>query len=246
MFSFTAADAARAAGVASDVARPALARLEAKHQVFSPARGLYVCIPPEYRTWGAVPASWFVDPLMHHLDRRYYVGLLSAAELHGAAHQRPQAFQIVVDRTVRDRQFGRVRLRFLKGADISELPTLRMNVPTGVIVVSSPELTALDLANRPDDGGGLHNVATILMELVSAEKIDVGRLAPVASRFPRAAGRRLGWLLETFTGLEAADLAEAEAGGGGEPSALDPHAPRLGRVDRRWSLRLNASVEPDR
>jgi predicted transcriptional regulator of viral defense system len=136
-------------------------------------------------------------------------------------------------------------MRFLKHADISKLPTVRMNVPTGVMVVSTPELTALDLANRPDGGGGLHNVATVLMELVSADKIDVRQLAPLALRFPRAAGRRLGWLLETFAGLEAADLAAVYVGGRDEPSALDPHGPRRGQVDRRWSLRLNTSVEPD-
>jgi predicted transcriptional regulator of viral defense system len=125
------------------------------------------------------------------------------------------------------------------------LPTACINVPTGVMVVSTPELTALNLANRPDDGGGLHNVATVLMDLVSPNRIDVEKLAHLAHHFPRAAGRRLGWLLETFTGIDPAGLAEAAAGGGDEPSALDPHGRRLGRVDR-WRLRLNTSVEPDR
>ena len=35
----------------------------------------------------------------------YYVGLLSAAELFGAAHQRPQVFQVVVDKYLPDRAF---------------------------------------------------------------------------------------------------------------------------------------------
>jgi len=27
-------------------------------------------VPPEYRSWGAVPAAWFIDPMMWHLGRR--------------------------------------------------------------------------------------------------------------------------------------------------------------------------------
>src|SRR6266508_1228496 len=83
---FTTEDAAAAAGIGPDSARPALARLVKNKLAFSPARGLYIPIPPEYRSWGAVPAAWFIDSLMAHLERDYYVGYLSAAEVHEAAH----------------------------------------------------------------------------------------------------------------------------------------------------------------
>ena len=56
-----------------------LQRQRKQRRVFSPTRGLYVVIPPEYRSWGVVPADWFIDDLMRHLGRRYYVALLSAA-----------------------------------------------------------------------------------------------------------------------------------------------------------------------
>ena len=42
-------------------------------------------IPPEFRSWGAVPATHFIDPMMRFLGHDYYVGYLSAAEAHGAA-----------------------------------------------------------------------------------------------------------------------------------------------------------------
>jgi predicted transcriptional regulator of viral defense system len=244
-YAFTSSDAARAAGISPDAARVALARLVTKKLIFSPARGLYICIPPEYRTWGALPAPWFVDPLMNHLGRSYYVGLLSAAEQHGAAHQRPQSFQVVVDRKVRDRTFGRVRLRFVSHRAVSDLPTVRMNVPTGTMAVSTPELTAVDLANRPDDAGGLHNLATVVIDLAAEGNVDVAKLTDVGAHFPIAAGRRLGWLLDQFTELDLAPLAESLTRGAAEPSALDPHGPRLGHVDQRWHLRINATVEPD-
>lgn len=137
---FTTDDAAAAAGIRPESARPALARLIKNKLAFSPARGLYIPIPPEYRSWGVVPAASFVDALMHHLDRAYYVGYLSAAEIHGAAHQRPQVFQVVTDRDVRDRDLGRVRLRFITNRAAAELPSTRRNTPTGTMAVATPAL----------------------------------------------------------------------------------------------------------
>jgi hypothetical protein len=49
--------------------------------------------PLEYREAGGPPASWFIDDLMRFLGQPYYVGLLSAAAIHGAAHQQPMVFQ---------------------------------------------------------------------------------------------------------------------------------------------------------
>ena len=60
----------------------------------------------------AADALDFIDALMGAFGRRYFVALLSAAELYGAANQRPQVFQTMVDQPVEDRDFGRVRLRF--------------------------------------------------------------------------------------------------------------------------------------
>jgi len=40
----------------------------------------------------------FIDQLMKHLGRSYCVGLLSAAEIHGADQQRPQVFQVFADK----------------------------------------------------------------------------------------------------------------------------------------------------
>lgn len=242
---FTTDDAAAAAGIKSGSARPALARLIKNRLAFSPARGLYVPIPPEYRSWGVVPAAHFIDALMAHLDRRYYVGYLSAAEVHGTAHQRPQVFQVVVDRDLRDRGSGRVRLRFISNRDAGELPVIRTNTPTGTMAVATPELTALDLINRPKNGGALHNVATVLIDLAQDRKLDDEQLAVLASKFPVAASRRVGWIVEHFTDVGLDALARAVSTAVEEPSKLDQHGPRSGSVDRRWRVRLNREIEPD-
>ena len=242
---FTTEDAAEMAGIKPESARPALARLIKNKLAFSPARGLYIPIPPEFRSWGTVPAAWFIDPFMAHLGRGYYVGYLSAAEVHGAAHQRPQVFQVVVDRDVRDREFGRVRLRFITNRGAAELPTVRVNTPTGTMVVSTPELTAIDLANRPENGGALHNVATVLIDLANDGKLDDKSLARIARSFPIAACRRAGWIIEHFTDLRLDTLARTVSVAIDEPSKLDQHGPRRGSVDRRWRVRVNSVVESD-
>src|SRR5271157_6543085 len=45
-----------------------------------------------------LPPSWYVDDLMRHEGRPYYVGLLRAAELHGASHQAVMEFQVVTNK----------------------------------------------------------------------------------------------------------------------------------------------------
>ena len=77
--------------------KKAATRLGSKRRIVAPRRGFYVIVPLEYRATGAPPPSWFSDNLMRHLGRPYYVGVLSAAALHGAGHQQPQEFQVMTD-----------------------------------------------------------------------------------------------------------------------------------------------------
>ncbi len=216
-------------------------------RLFSPSRGLWVAIPPKYRTWGAPPAVEFLDPLMTHLDREYYVGWLSAAEIHGAAHQRPQALQVAVDRPVENRSFGRSHLQFTQQSSVSELPRQRHNLESGHVWVSTPDLTAVDLVNRPELGGGLSNVATVLFELTESAHLDPPNLARLAGEFSATAVRRLGYLLSFVdapvdtTTLELAVKAMPLP----RPALLDPKLPRHGATDPMWDIIVNTDVEPD-
>ena len=243
--SFTTEEAADLVGGSRPAAHQGLQRLIRKGEVFSPAQGFYVPIPPEYRAWGgSIPAAEFIDQMMRHLDRRYYVGLLSAAEIHGAAHQRPQVFQVMVDKMLRNRDHGRARLRFFVNRRIDDIPTVTSRTRTGDILVSTPEATALDLVTRPLDSAGLDNVATILVELVEDQMLDPIELAKVAEHFPVATVHRLGWLLDTFTeDFDSGPLAALV--GSGSVTALDSQAGRRGTIDQRWRLIVNREIEPD-
>jgi len=244
----TLAEAAEVLGLTDNAASDALTRLRRAGQFFSPTPGLYVAIPPQYRLWGAVPAMDFIDQLMAAVGRVYYVGLLSAAELHGAAHQRPQVFQVMVERQYPDRDFGRVRLRFFTNARAADVPVTLINSATTQVRVSTPEVAALDLASRPNDSGGLSNVATVIGELAEDGKLDPSLLVLVAAMYPQSSVRRLGWLLD----LLEIDLDQdrllpllSESPGGRPNAYLTPGGPRSGRTNRRWGLVENTEVEPD-
>lgn len=222
-----------------------LARLAEKGEMFSPTRGLYVVIAPEFRAWeGAIPAEDFVDPMMRHLGRSYYVGLLSAAQRHGAAHQRPQVTQVMVATPLRNRAFGRVRLGFYVNGRLDETPTQQVTTRTGQLTVSTPEATVFDLVARHGDAGGLDNVATILAELAADETIDPYQLAEVAALAPASAVHRAGWILDEFGGsFDTSPLANVVSTESLTP--LDPHAGRRGKVDPKWRIIVNALIEPD-
>lgn len=223
-----------------------LARLRADRRLFSPARGLNVAVPPEYRSWGVVPADWFVDPMMALLDRRYYVGLLTAAAVHGVVPQAPQVFQVMVDRQLADRDLGRVRLRFHVSqllADGVDLPVEQRTVHTGSLTVATPELTAVDVVAHPDLSGGPHNVAEVVAEL----DLDPARVAEAAGQYPRVVARRLGWLLERIAGRIGLEPLRAVADPTvGELLPLGVHGPRTGTSDRGWGLIVNANLDGDR
>lgn len=240
---FVTAEAQALTGRSEDAVRKGLERLAQASRIFSPSRGFYVVVPPEFRSWGVVPGAHFVDDMMRALDRRYYVALLSAAEMHGAAHQAPQVFQVMVDRHVKDRDLGRVRLRFYTSRHAADGAVEQRNVPTGQLRLSTRELTAVDLVERPDAGGGISNVATVLAELAP---LAGERLAEFAAARERSVARRLGWLLgfvETDADLEP--LRAVAMPGDGEATPLRAGGPRRGSVDRAWNVRVNTEVEPD-
>lgn len=244
-YAVTKTEIVSATGQLPRTADAALRRLKAKRGVASPRRGFYVIVPAEYREAGAPPPSWFVHDLMSFLDQPYYVGLLSAAELHGAAHQRPQELQVVTNRATRPVRAGRGRIRFVKKERVESTPVQLVNTGAGSVRVSTPEATALDLIRYARVSGYLDNVATVLRDL--AERIDPRRLAEAAYPGENATAQRLGYLLERLgSGNKAERLAEAVASRHPSPVPLRPDIrERRGAIDPRWQVIINEEVEPD-
>lgn len=241
----TTAEVVAAMGTDVPAVRASLRRLQAKGEIATPYRGFYVVVPPEYRRLGCLPAEQFVPQLMAHLGEHYYAGLLTAAELHGAAHQRPQAFQVVVRMNRRPIACGKVRLQFVARKDLEQTAVIEHNTPRGPLRVASPEDTALELIGYADQCGGLDNVTSVLAEL--APRLDPQKLHAAAGRSPIAWSQRLGHLLDlTEHGAVADSLVPYVAEHAHFVAPLVRAMPTTGaqRV-ARWKLAVNARVEPD-
>ena len=169
-YSFTSEEARAALKVSPDACKLALNRLAKQGQIASPARGFYVIIPPEYRSLGCLPAHQFIPDLMKYKGLNYYAGLLTAAQYYGAAHQRPQEFQVFLARNRRPIRCGKVRVKFVARKKIDEVLVRSFNTERGELRVSTPEATAFDLAGYPEHVGGLDQVATILSELARRDR----------------------------------------------------------------------------
>jgi predicted transcriptional regulator of viral defense system len=241
-YHFTTADAVKALGVSPVAARAALRRLAAKGAIASPHRGFHVVVPPEYRRLGCLPPEQFVPQLMAQLGLDYYAALLSAAQFHGAAHQRPQAFQVMVERNRAPIACGEVRVEFFARRGVRRVPSVQLNTPRGTLRVSSPEATAIDLVGYASRAGGLDTVATVLAEL--AERINAEKLAIAARLAPVPWAQRLGYLLDLAGAVDKTDpLSEWVRGEAREYVPLMAGGRRGRERSRRWRLVVNAKVE---
>ncbi|MFN7974666.1 MAG: type IV toxin-antitoxin system AbiEi family antitoxin [Acidobacteriota bacterium] len=230
---------------ASPVAvRAALRRLKQKGALAEPSRGFLVIVPSEYRRLGCLPAEQFVPQLMEHLREPYYVALLSAAELHGAAHQRPQVFQVMLPHNRRSIACGQVRVEFVARHDMTSTPIVERRTPRGFVRVATPEAAALELVGYQDRCGGLDNVATVLAEL--AEHVDRAALKGEARRAPVAWVQRLGYLLDLVGKQNLARQLHPCVRSVKEDAPLLRSKRRAGAPrDARWRLAVNSSVVPD-
>ncbi len=244
-YTFTRRDAEAAAGGSPVAVQSALRRLKKKGRIVSPRRGFYVLVPPEYRAAGSPPASWFIDDLMLYCGCEYYVGLLSAAALHGAAHQQPMVFQVLTDRLSARMGAGRVVIDARKSRSVGRSPITRVQTETGTMAISTPEATALDLVRFPRVAGYWNNVATVLAEL--AESMDPGQLLEDAELGQLPDAQRLGYLLDLLDQEQlAGPLAEWLARR--RTTVVRLRTDKAGdreHIDPRWRLVPNEEVEPD-
>jgi len=242
-YHFSSSELRSALGVSEAATRQALRRLAAKREIASPARGFYVIVPPEYRRLGCLPADQFVPALMARRGIRYYVGLLSAAQYHGAAHHRPQEFQVVLQRSRPAIACGSVRVVFVARKNLAAVPVERFNNPRGTIMVSSVEATVVDLVGYMHRAGGLDRLAGVLLELGDA--IGPGRLVEASKSASILWAQRLGYLLEYVgAGDKAALLKEHVARRARNFTKLLPGADADGALrSKDWRLFVNAKIE---
>ena len=223
-----------------------MAALKRRHAIISPAHGLWIPVPPEYMTWGAPPAIDMIDALMRHMGVDYYIGWLSAAQLHGASHHAPQVFQVATSRMVRNRVSGRTRFQFYHRARIGHIHLAKVEARSCMVPVSSKETTLLDVANDIEIAGGIDNAANIIIELCEEAEPDIAKIIDLSAHYPVTALRRLGYLLDEYSDISGLDtLRDACSKHNEAPSILDPQAEKNGAINRDWNIRINREVSLD-
>jgi predicted transcriptional regulator of viral defense system len=251
---FSRDEAQAALGIGRGAFLAAAQKLQKRRRLLNPRQGFYVIVPPQNLNFGSPPPASFIDDLMHHEKRPYYVGLLKAAEIHGAAHQAVMEFQVVTNKQMRTVQLGRSKIVFYFKKDLTKVDSGigDHKTDTGKMKVSSVELTLLDLLRYPEASGGLDNVLTIFAELGS--KLDAGKLAPLCDAFERSVIQRAGYLLDhSGFGQPAQELqAFIERGSHAQWTELDPSlasdsdmAPKIIARDERWRVLVRHLPERD-
>jgi len=243
---FTKDEARKVSGSRESNLKTSLWRLEKKHRIARVRRGFYVVIPLEYSRQGIIPPDWFIHDFMKFIDKTYYVGLLSAAALHGAAHQQPQEFQVVVPKEMRKIRLGQLQIRFFRKSTTGHGAVVQTKTSTGYMRVSTPAVTAVDLVTYSKQTGGLDRVATIINEL--KESIDPKAILDAAQNESACASiQRLGWLLEKLGAAEQAiPLQKYLKKKNPWYVRLDTEQPKRGFPrDPRWRIIVNAAVESE-
>lgn len=127
---------------------------------------------------------------------------------------------------------------------MSDIPTEPRNTTAGIVKISTPEATALDLIGYVRHCAGLDNVATVIAEL--SEKIDSKRLIEVAGYSPVAWVQRLGYLPDLLEENDKADtIADYLKTMRLMPTPLMPGVSIKGaKKNNRWQVFVNSDVEP--
>ena len=251
---FTADEAVQTLGVKRGAFLDAAERLQRRQSLIKPRRGFYVVVPPQYASWGAPPPSWYIDDLMRYEGRPYYVGLLKAAELHGATHQAVMEFQVVTDKRLPDIRAGRTRIAFYYRKNLESVldGIEKRKTDTGKMMVSSVELTALDLVRYAHAGGGIDNIATVLADL--GPELRPRNLAALSVAIERPVIQRLGHLLDYLghadrTGLLFDKLSATSAFSWVELDSKEARHPEFTLPpkarDERWRVIVRRTPEVD-
>jgi predicted transcriptional regulator of viral defense system len=173
-----------------------LNKLFKKGKIVSVYKGFYAIIPPEYRRRKIIPPELFIDALFAYLKRPYYVGLLSAAALHGASHQQAMEYYVFIDKpAIRPTNVEGLKINYVVKNVIPQFGIEKRKTEAGYIDISVAELTAIDLIAYQNRVGGLNRVATVLYEL--SESISPSKLSSILNAdISLSVLQRLGYIFE--------------------------------------------------
>ena len=219
-------------------------RLVNKGSLVMIRQGFYVIITPSYAHQKMLPTNLFIDQLMRYLKRPYYIGLYSAAALHGAGHQQPMDTQVIIKKpSLRAINKSNLRINWFVSNGWQESATQQMKADSGYFEVSTPATTLLDLVAYHKRIGGLNRLMPIIDEL--SEEIRPKDLKNSVPGYPNPVVRRTGYILDHL-GVEklARPCYEYAAKDQMKKAKLSlSHDACDTLIDNPWNLHINTSLD---
>ncbi len=245
-YAFTLEEVKKKFKISNKAINQNLYRLKSKNKIIQIRKEFYALLPPEYAKQGMIPSSLFIDDMMNALNKKYYVGLISAAAIHGASHQQSMETFVITERpALRNIKNKKLKINFFVKSKWNNENIIPTKTDAGYMNVSSPALTALDLLYYIESLG-MNRTVTILEELV--EVIKPNELKKAAKYYPQqAAIQRLGYILETI--IKNQKLSEVLykfiENKKGTNIPLMPGKDKDGKINTKWKIIHNIKIESD-
>ena len=178
--------------------RKELQRLIKKNLIQNLRKSFYVIIPAKYQNVSKIPIQLYVERLFGSIHKDYYLGLYSAAALHGASHQQIQKDYIIYKPpAMREIDKGNFSIKFFQTTNWPKKNIVQKKSDSGLFNVSSPALTLADFLHFQNKLGGINRMLAIIEEL--SETIHLDDVNELISWYPHVnTFQRMGYLLEQF------------------------------------------------
>lgn len=196
----------------------------------------FLIVPPEHRLRGAPPVAAWLDDYLRTQDQRYYVGLLSAAALHGSSNQAVQVTQVLLRQPRRPIAIGKIHLEFYVKSRLELTPLTAIPGLPAPLAVSSPEATALDLIAFSHRLGGIERALDVIKGLKETMTVT-GMRSAIGAGVPVTILQRIGYVFEMLRFDSLADLVQSALPISFPPALLQAHGQRAqGPAREPWAI----------
>src|SRR5690606_24693536 len=247
-YSFSREEYMAYSGKDSNAITTDLAYLSEKGEILALRKGFYLIIPPRYSKLGVIPLELYVHKLFEYLNKPYYIGLYSASQIHGAAHQKTQIEYIITQGSkmldIRKKSFA---IDFFLTSNWPKTNIVQKKSDAGYFNVSDPLLTIVDLIYHQGKLGGINRMLANIEELI--EVVEQDQINSLLQWYPhKSVLQRLGYILDYIN--PKMDLQEPIQGylkkHGYYPVLLNPSdKSKPGAVNNLLKVDVNTKLESD-
>jgi hypothetical protein len=209
-------------------------------------RSAFLIVAPEHRLRGAPPVAAWLDEYFRAQGDLYYVGLLSAAALHGSSNQAVQVTQVILRQPRRPIVVGKIHLDFYVKSKLELTPLTEIPGLPAPLAVSSPEATVLDLIAFSHRLGGIERALEVIQGLEGA-LTAAGMRSAIRAGVPVTVLQRIGYVFEMLRFDSLADIVQRALPKRFPPALLQTHGQRAaGPAREPWAIVDNVQLRRSR